>query len=143
MENSLWVCMEVVSIILSIVLLQKFAILFSKTKDKQFLRNSSFVGHVAVFFSLLAFYTAFIDVPQYITRYRQDLAVGKPYLGFVEGIYDGLQCKAVNQTFSRWKGEISWLTLYFTLGLWGSNYLATNPLSLPWVKKKIVDKKLD
>merc|ERR1712062_909399 len=113
--------------------MQKFARLFAETGNKQFLRHSSTCARAIFFLILLASYTALLDVPNYIARYQKDTLNGKAYLGFIEGVVDGLQCKAINQTISRWQNEISWTTLYFTVGLWASNWLATNPLSIPSV----------
>lgn len=150
MENSLWVCMELICLVLAFYLLQRFAVLYDQTGNKTFLKNSNLMIKVIVFCSILAVYTAFLDVPQYIARYRADVLAGKIYFawtweGFVNGVMDGLQCKEASQSFSLWKGEISWLTCYFTFGLWASNHMATNPLSIPETKgeKKVADKKID
>ena len=58
-----------------------FFLSFDQTGNKVFLRNASFLGYAIFFLSLLALYTAFLDVPQYIARYRADVLAGKMYFG--------------------------------------------------------------
>lgn len=126
-ENSLWVCMEICAFLVCLYIGIKFLYLYRIHKNPLFLKNARKCFQILLFCFLLALYTAISDVPMYLRRYREDTMVGKQYLGFSEGVMDSLQCSSVSSDYLVWKEEISWLTGYFTFGLWASNHLAANP----------------
>ena len=72
-------------------------------------------------------YVAFIfayDVPMYWSRWRLDQASGHEYLGIREGMADVRGRRTVSCRWEDWRNEISWMSLYFTLGVWSSIWLA-------------------
>jgi hypothetical protein len=71
----------------------------------------------------VAAYLAFlitIDVPMYLTRWREGLADGGKTLGPLEGLRDASTRWTVTHDFAQWKDEIAWMSLYFTAAVWAS-----------------------
>jgi hypothetical protein len=71
----------------------------------------------------VAGYLAFlitIDVPMYLSRWRDGLADGSKALGPLEGLRDASTRWVVTHDFAQWKDEIAWMSLYFTAAVWAS-----------------------
>jgi hypothetical protein len=71
----------------------------------------------------IAFYLAFlvtIDVPMYLSRWRADLADGNRLLGLIEGLRDVSTRWIVTHDLTHWRGEIVWMSLYFSAAVWAS-----------------------
>ena len=86
-----------------------------------------FVGPVrlaiAVAIAGIAGYLAFlvaIDVPMYLSRWRAGLANGSRSLGLLEGLHDVRTRWVVTHDLAHWKGEIAWMSLYFSAAVWAS-----------------------
>ena len=77
-----------------------------------------------IFWSICgAAYAAFLfffDVPMYWSRWQADRAAGRRYLGLAAGIVDAWQRRVVSYRWEDWKGEMLWMSLYFTFGVWSS-----------------------
>jgi hypothetical protein len=67
----------------------------------------------------LAFLVA-IDVPMYLNRWRTGLAEGSTLLGLIEGLRDVSTRWVVTHDIAHWKGEIAWMSLYFSAAVWAS-----------------------
>jgi len=67
----------------------------------------------------LAFLVA-IDVPMYLGRWRANLAEGSRLLGIIEGLRDVSTRWVVTHDIEHWKGEIAWMSLYFSAAVWAS-----------------------
>ena len=92
-----------------VVLLDKFEGII------QFAIRSALVGIVG--------YVAFmvmVDVPMYFERWQADAASGKEPLGLIAGLQDAGARWIVARNLARWEGEITWMTLYFSLAVWAS-----------------------
>ncbi len=61
-----------------------------------------------------------IDVPMYLGRWQADLADGSKPLGALEGLHDARTRWVVTHDFAQWKGEIAWMSLYFSAAVWAS-----------------------
>ena len=61
-----------------------------------------------------------VDVPMYFARWQTDLASGKEFLGFAEGLRDAGVRWVVTHDFNDWKDEIAWMSLYFSIAVWAS-----------------------
>jgi hypothetical protein len=61
-----------------------------------------------------------IDVPMYLSRWRDDVAGGREILGPVQGLRDASTRWVVTHDFIHWKDEIAWMSLYFTAAVWAS-----------------------
>jgi hypothetical protein len=71
----------------------------------------------------IAGYLAFlmtIDVPMYLGRWRAKLANGSKHLRPLEGLRDVSTRWVVTHELSEWKGEITWMSLYFSAAVWAS-----------------------
>jgi hypothetical protein len=67
----------------------------------------------------LAFLAA-IDVPMYLTRWRAEAANGNRPVRHLEGLRDVCVRWVVTHDIAEWKGEIAWMSLYFSAAVWSS-----------------------
>src|SRR6202045_809940 len=78
---------------------------------------------LAVAISGIAGYLAFlitIDIPMYLSRWRAEAADGSKLLRPLEGLYDVSTRWVVTHDLAEWKGEIAWMSLYFSAAVWAS-----------------------
>lgn len=71
----------------------------------------------------IAGYLAFlltVDVPMYLRRWRAKLADGGKTLRLSEGLRDASTRWVVTHDISEWKGEMTWMALYFSAAVWAS-----------------------
>ncbi len=70
-----------------------------------------------------AAYVAFIftmDVPSYWARWTADQALGRHYLTLAQGLHDISTRWVVSYRWADWKSEVTWMSLYFSVGVWVS-----------------------
>ncbi len=60
-----------------------------------------------------------VDVPMYLSRWRAGHPHGK-LLGLFEGLRDVSTRWVVTHDITHWKGEIAWMSLYFSAAVWAS-----------------------
>jgi hypothetical protein len=81
-------------------------------------------------------YVAFmvtVDVPMYWGRYQSDLQMGKELLSFSAGLKDLSTRWIVDSDIERWRTEIPWMSLYFSIAVWtslGLCYIPTEKMNL-------------
>ena len=75
----------------------------------------SIVGIVAYLAFLMT-----VDVPMYLSRWRGGLAEGSRLLRPLEGLRDVSTRWVVTHDLAEWKGEIAWMSLYFSAAVWAS-----------------------
>jgi len=71
----------------------------------------------------IAGYLAFlmtIDVPMYLGRWRAEIADGGKLLRPFEGFRDVSTRWVVTHDLAKWKDEIAWMSLYFSMAVWAS-----------------------
>src|SRR5215475_8494759 len=71
----------------------------------------------------IAAYLAFlvtIDVPMYLDRWRTNLVEGNQLLGLFEGLRDVSTRWVRTHDIAHWKGELTWMALYFSGAVWAS-----------------------
>ena len=71
----------------------------------------------------IAAYLAFlmtVDVPMYLSRWRTEAGEGSPLLSPLEGLRDVSTRWVVTHDLAEWKGEIAWMSLYFSMAVWAS-----------------------
>jgi hypothetical protein len=71
----------------------------------------------------IAGYLAFlmtIDVPMYVSRWRAGVADGSKLLRPIEGLREVSTRWIVTHDPAEWKGEIAWMSLYFSAAVWAS-----------------------
>jgi hypothetical protein len=61
-----------------------------------------------------------IDVPMYLQRWQLATAHGQPLLGLVAGLHDLASRWTVTHDIVRWRDEIPWMSLYFSIAVWAS-----------------------
>jgi hypothetical protein len=61
-----------------------------------------------------------VDVPMYFVRWQAQIASGYHFLGFAAGLHDPATRWIVSHEIVRWRPEIPWMTLYFSLAVWAS-----------------------
>jgi hypothetical protein len=70
-----------------------------------------------------ALYVAYIfiaDVPMYWSRWKADQSVKRQYLSIQQGIVDLATRRIVSRSWEDWRGEVVWMSLYFSVGVWVS-----------------------
>jgi hypothetical protein len=78
---------------------------------------------LAIAIAGIAGYLAFlmtVDVPMYLSRWRAGLADGSKLLTPLQGLRDVSTRWVVTHDLAEWKGEIAWMSLYFSLAVWAS-----------------------
>lgn len=71
----------------------------------------------------IAAYLAFlvtVDVPMYLARWRSKLAEGNQLLSVLEGLRDVSTRWVRTHDIAHWKGELTWMALYFSGAVWAS-----------------------
>lgn len=61
-----------------------------------------------------------VDVPMYVSRWRDKAANGSRLLRPLEGLRDASTRWVVTRDFAAWKDEIAWMSLYFSAAVWSS-----------------------
>jgi hypothetical protein len=61
-----------------------------------------------------------VDVPMYLARWRAGVAAGNKPLRPLEGLRDVSTRWVVTHDLAEWKGEIAWMSLYFSAAVWAS-----------------------
>src|SRR5665213_115616 len=78
---------------------------------------------LAVAITGIVAYLAFlmtVDVPMYLNRWRSEIAGGGRHLRPLEGLRDVSTRWVVTHDLAEWKGEIAWMSLYFSMAVWAS-----------------------
>lgn len=81
------------------------------------------VGYVGFMFG--------VDVPMYLGRWLADEAAGRSYLTLAQGLADASRW-IVSHRWDDWKGEVVWMSLYFSVAVW----LSLSLVMLPWPRRR-------
>ena len=65
-------------------------------------------------------YIFIVDVPMYWSRWKTDEALGRKTLSLAQGAVDVFRRRVVSRRWEDWRGEVVWMTLYFSFGVWVS-----------------------
>lgn len=74
-------------------------------------------------------YLLAVDVPGYWARWQAELSSGHQALGLLDGLHDAATRRQLALRWSDWRGEVLWMSLYFSVGVWVSLALASMPVS--------------
>ena len=113
LENSLWTA---IFLVIGVALLQ----LFTRFQGVVQLAIAAAAAGTAGY----VIFMCAIDVPMYVVRWQAELAAAKPLLGFFAGLHDVATRWVVTHDIARWRGEITWMSLYFSAAVWMSLLLA-------------------
>lgn len=69
---------------------------------------------------LFSVYIFTVDVPMYRARWKADVARQRKYMSIAQGLADVAQRRVVSRRWEDWRGEVVWMTLYFSFGVWVS-----------------------
>lgn len=69
-----------------------------------------------------------VDVPMYWARWLADEARGRVYFDLAAGFADASGRWVVSHRWAEWRGEVMWMTLYFSVAVWVSIGLAHAPI---------------
>jgi hypothetical protein len=72
-------------------------------------------------------YMFLVDVPMYWSRWVAEGMSGQQYLPIAQGAIDAATRRVVTGEWAHWKGEVVWMTLYFSVGVWVSLSLIHAP----------------
>jgi hypothetical protein len=61
-----------------------------------------------------------VDVPMYLSRWRAGHAEGNQLMGLLEGLRDVSTRWIRTHDIAHWRGEIAWMSLYFSGAVWAS-----------------------
>ncbi len=70
--------------------------------------------------ALYVAYMFMVDVPMYWSRWTADQAQGRRYLGLAHGLGELSRPSRVSRLWQDWRSEVTWMTLYFSVGVWVS-----------------------
>lgn len=72
-------------------------------------------------------YMGLVDVPMYWARWVADEALGRSYMPLLHGLVDVSQRWVVSHDWADWRGEVVWMSAYFSVAVWFSVALALSP----------------
>ena len=70
-----------------------------------------------------------VDVPMYWARWLADEAQGRTYFSVGQGLKDASARWVVSHRWEDWKGEVVWMSLYFSVAVWFSIALVHGSLT--------------
>jgi hypothetical protein len=70
--------------------------------------------------ALYVAYMFVVDVPMYWSRWKGDQAQGRRYVGLAQGLRELSRPSRVSRLWQDWRSEVTWMTLYFSVGVWVS-----------------------
>jgi len=108
-ENSLW------GISAALIVLCLVAIAAQSSASRSLMLAVWTVGG-----TLYVAYIFIADVPMYWSRWKSDEVQGRKYLTLWQGVVDASRCRRVSRLWKDWSGEVVWMTLYFSTGVWTS-----------------------
>ena len=59
-----------------------------------------------------------VDVPMYWSRWLADESSGRHYLSLTQGVLDTSDRWEVSHQWHVWKGEVLWMSMYFSIAVW-------------------------
>ena len=77
---------------------------------------------------IYAAYMFGVDVPMYWSRWLADNAVGRGTLSLADGLVDASTRWVVSHRWEDWRGEVIWMTAYFSVAVWLSIALVLVPV---------------
>ena len=80
--------------------------------------------------SVYVLYMGLVDVPMVWARWAADEAQGRSYLSLAQGLADVSVRWVVSHQWAHWRGEVVWMTAYFSVAVWLSIALALAPRML-------------
>lgn len=108
-ENSLW------GISAALIVMSLVAIASEFPASRSFMLALWGVGG-----TLYVAYIFIVDVPMYWARWKADEALGRRYLSVAQGLAAVSRRSVVSMRWEDWRSEVTWMSLYFSFGVWAS-----------------------
>jgi hypothetical protein len=115
-EESIWALCAALLVVSCLILWTR-----SRAARRPFLAGALVLGTLYVAFMCL------VDIPMYVSRWQADEASGRPYLTAFQGLEDAWSRRVVTFSWTEWRTEIPWMTLYFSVCVWWSLALVHAP----------------
>jgi hypothetical protein len=109
LENSLW---TVTFMMVAVALIRLIA---SFRGIARWIIVATAVGAMAY-----VIFMSVVDVPMYVERWQAQLASGHQSLRLLAGLHDVASRWVVTHSIARWRDEIPWMSLYFSVAVWTS-----------------------
>jgi len=90
-------------------------------------RQRQFLAATAILCVAYLLFMTTTNVPMYWHRWQAEQAAGAHYLSLAQGLVDAAGPCRVDRSWSTWREEIPWMTLYFTIAVWVSILLPHAP----------------
>jgi len=74
-------------------------------------------GGAALALGFVVFMTL-VDVPMYLSRWREARRERRAFLSVRAGVHDALNRRIATQEWAVWRPEVAWLTGYFSVAVW-------------------------
>jgi hypothetical protein len=116
MEESTWTTVAALMVMSLALLLPEYT-----SRLRRFLNVA-----LTITFAYLMF-LCIVDVPMYFSRWRADQTAGRQYLSFGEGFHDATTRYYPTRNWEDWRWEVTWMSLYFSVGVWASIALVRAP----------------
>ena len=94
---------------------------YYKAEQRTFLKQGMLAGIGYVVYMLC------VDIPAYISNWQAAEAAGKTYKTVIQGVVEVCTMWRSTQIYSDWEYEMIWMSLYFSVAVWGSIYLVNAP----------------
>jgi hypothetical protein len=59
-----------------------------------------------------------VDVPMYLSRWREARRERRSFLSVRAGVQDALNRRITTREWAVWRPEVAWLTGYFSIAVW-------------------------
>ena len=106
-ENSIWTLSSVL-MVLSLVIMHSRV-----SKQLQPLLTWMIIFGIGYFI-----FMSVDNVPMYVSRWQDDVTMGKEYMSFSQGMFELLHHWTVTFEWNSWRDDIGWQTLYFSTAVW-------------------------
>jgi hypothetical protein len=108
-ENSLWGIAALLIVVAILTVAPRYAATRRRTMIAWCLAGIAYVAFMFLF-----------DVPMYWARWIAEPAAGQHYLSLAQGLADVANHWVVSYRWDDWKSEVTWMSLYFSTGVWVS-----------------------
>jgi len=127
-KNEFWAAIEVICDGASFVVMIPAAVFLTYRQfSHKWSSGKVFTTILSIVTVVYPLYNFTVDAPMYFQRYKADQAAHKHYLPFFEGLKDSAVTRNMTHNTSDWSGDMTWMIIYFSVGVWSSILLMWAP----------------
>jgi hypothetical protein len=123
LEESLWALVALMLVCSLVIVWPR-----SRPEARPYLAAATLAGVAYVLYMVL------VDVPMYWARWTADELAGRPVLGLWQGVSDAATRWVVSHRWEDWRGEVLWMSAYFSVAVWIS--LGLTQVRLPLAQRQ-------